>query len=131
TVSIDLKPPKQEPPKQVKMDADSGSPATGKILMFGGFGLATVGVGGGTVTGVMSMSKVSDIKNDCTNDKCLPSRACDIDSPTTLGSSSTIAIVVAGEGVVTGVVGLLMGSRGKAETTAAIHPSFNGVAGTF
>jgi len=131
TVSIELK--SKEPSKKVITTDDDpgGGNGTGKILTFGGFGLAIVGVGVGTVTGIMSMSKVSDIKNDCTNDKCLPSRASDIDSAKTLGNISTVAFVVAGAGVVTGVVGLLMSSRGKADTTAVIRPSFNGLAGTF
>jgi len=119
TVNIDLKEKPKEEPKVVKVDTSDPS-QTPKILMYGGFGLAAVGLGVGAVTGLMSMSQVDDIKGQCQEDKCPQSLASDIDDAKMLGNISTIAFVAAGVGVVIGVVGLVMSgsSHGKESSPA-------------
>jgi len=115
TVTIDLKPPKPAtPPPAASGDpaAEGSSPsALPKVLIYGGFGLGIVGVGIGSVTGLMSISQVSDVKKDCTNNVCLPSRAGDIDSAKSLGTISTIAFIAGGVGIGAGVIGLVLQSK--------------------
>ena len=120
--------------------------STGKILMFGGFGLAAVGAGVGAVTGIMSISKTGDIKDHCKDDKCTADQADAIDSATTLGNISTSAFIAGGVGAGVGVVGLLLMSKESKEAPAetpgssAFHPqhiravlgpSYAGIAGAF
>lgn len=135
---VDQAPP--PPPVAANTEESSGGGAASKVLMFGGFGVAAIGIGVGTVTGLMSMSKVDDIKQDCVGDKCLASRAGDIDDAKSLGNLSTIAFAVGGAGAVAGIVGLVM-SRGGSESKpepqtgararAVVGPSYVGLAGTF
>lgn len=145
TVAIDLTPTPvvAEKPVVQTTDEPSGGSSTGKVLMFGGFGVAAVGIGVGAVTGIMSMSKVDEIKQDCVGDKCLASRAGDIDDAKSLGNISTIAFAVGGVGAAVGIVGLIM-SSGSSEakpapgTTAharlvkpVLSPSYVGLSGSF
>lgn len=145
TVNIDLKDKPAEKPEPVKSDTGDGERQT-RILMFGGFGLAIVGIGVGAVTGFMSMSKVDEIKNDCRDDKCPASRATDIDDAKSLGNISTIAFAAGAVGAAVGVVGLIMMSGSKSESPPAgstahaqttlktrpiLSPAFLGLSGTF
>ncbi len=113
-VAIDLtaKPAVADKPAVQTTDepGGGGGSSTGKALMFGGFGVAVVGIGVGAVTGLMSMSKVDDIKQDCVGDKCLASRAGDIDDAKSLGNISTIAFAAGGVGAAVGIIGLIMSS---------------------
>jgi hypothetical protein len=122
TVTFDLKPPAAPPP------GDTGEPpptaeggggggnALPKVLLFGGFGLAAVGVGIGSVTGLMSISKVNDVKKSCNGDICPPGSEPEIDSAKSLGTISTIAFIAGGVGVAAGDAGLLMGNGTSTET---------------
>lgn len=150
TVSIDLKPQAaisggggttggggeaEQPP------SSSGGPsALPKVLVYGGFGLGIVGIGAGAVTGLMSISKVNDVKKDCANDVCPPARQGDIDSAKSLGTISTIAFIAGGVGVGAGIIGLVLQgkqSEGAAPTTAKVTvkpdvgPTWMGLHGTF
>lgn len=127
TVAIDLAapPPVAEPePVQVQTTDDPagrGSSAnTGKVLMFGGFGLAAVGIGIGAVTGLMSMSKVDEIKPDCVGDQCPESRAGDIDDAKSLGNISTIAFIAGGAFAAVGIVGVVMSNGHKDEAKPGV-----------
>lgn len=101
--------------------ASTSSSSLPKILIYGGFGLGIVGVGVGSVTGLMSISQVSDIKKDCTNNVCSQTRAGDIDSAKSLGTISTIAFIAGGIGVGAGVVGLVLQSK-QSSTEASPPP---------
>jgi hypothetical protein len=152
TVTIDLAAPvmvaeaePEQEPVQVQTTDDpaaSGSSSTGKVLMFGGFGLAAVGVGIGAVTGLMSMSKVDEIKPDCIGDQCPPSRAGDIDDARSLGNISTIAFIAGGAFATIGIIGLVMSSGHKDEAKPAVaakprrvgpvvSPTYVGLSGSF
>jgi hypothetical protein len=145
TVTVDLK---EKPPEVVKAAGPEEKPSTEKtnalpkILMFGGFGLAAVGVGVGAVTGLMSISKTNDLKDICTNDKCPVDKQGEIDDAKGLGNISTIAFIVGGVGVGAGIVGLVLSRKEKRELPAAaapqarlvrpiISPTYVGVSGTF
>ncbi|MBX3191209.1 MAG: hypothetical protein KF819_29700 [Labilithrix sp.] len=145
TVTIDLRAALPPPPvTEERAPAEGGGgDALPKILVFGGFGLAAVGIGVGSVTGLMSISKVDDVrKNSCNGgDACAPGSEAEIDSAKSLGTVSTIAFIAGGVGVAAGVIGILMGDGAKTETNAArvvtprvradVGPSWVGLSGTF
>jgi hypothetical protein len=125
TVTIDLKPSKAAGPVPPPPGGDetvsttSSSPSSlPKILIFGGFGLGIVGVGVGSVTGLMSISKVSDVKQGCPNNVCPTTSQGDIDSAKSLGTISTIAFIAGGVGVGAGIVGLVLQSKQSATESA-------------
>ncbi len=140
TVTVDLKPVMVV--EAVKpAESSTGSPLP-KILMFGGFGVGVVGFGVGTVAGLMSISKVSDVRKDCVGDVCKPGRQPDIDAAKSLGTVSTVAFVFGGAGIAAGVVGLVLSRKNAKEppagTTASavtigpdVGPTWLGAHGTF
>jgi|GEM_PF-513680 len=81
------------------------------VLVYGGFGLAVVGVGVGAVTGAMTLSKASDVEPQCANDICAPAARSDLDSANALATVSTIAFVAGAALAVAGVVGLFLPRR--------------------
>lgn len=110
-------------------------------LVYVGFGTAIVGIGVGTVTGIMTLSTASSLKDSCRDGKCPASAQSDIDSTSTTGAISTIGFAVGAAGLVVGVVGLVLsGKRGESALTAPtvtrtsglrILPTANGFAGSF
>lgn len=148
TIDLAAKPAALDTPAvQTTDEPGGGGSSTGKVLMFGGFGVAVVGIGVGAVTGLMSMSKVDEIKQDCVGDKCLASRAGDIDDAKSLGNISTIAFAAGGVGAAVGIIGLIMssGSSEAKPTPGVSHgtptharlvrpvlsPSYVGLSGSF
>lgn len=137
-----------EAPKPVSADA---TPKKFPVLAAVGFGVGVAGVAVGAVTGLMSLSKTSSLKEQCPNDQC-PSTTFNSDqfqsdksSASTLGTVSTIAFIVGGVGVAVGVVGLVLphktasvvktGSATKPTVSPWIAPTLGGSAaglvGTF
>jgi hypothetical protein len=102
-----------------------------------GFGLAGVGLLAGSITGAMTLSRASTIKEGCEGDRCPRSKSADIDSAKTLGLVSTISFAVAGVGATIGVVGLLMKPEkpkeeaGKVRVTPWLGLGSAGVVGQF
>jgi hypothetical protein len=92
------------------------------VLAYVGFGVGAVGVVAGTITGVITLSRASVLKQACTNGTCPPGAG--LDSTTTLGTVSTIAFAVAGAGVAVGVGALLFagGERPDARNGAWVRP---------
>lgn len=79
-----------------------------KALVYGGFGVAIVGIGVGSVTGLMSFGKVDDVKTKCGGTTCPPQYQADVESAKSLGTIATIAFVVGGIGAAAGIVGLVL-----------------------
>ena len=146
TVTIDLRPAaaRAEPEATPSAPARStGASQLPKILIFGGFGLGAVGLGVGAVTGLLSLSKVSDVKDQCTNDVCPANLQGDLDSAKSLGTVSTIAFVAGGIGVGAGIVGLVLqneqqsssetapGTSAKLTVRPDVGPTWMGLHGTF
>jgi hypothetical protein len=147
TVTFDLKPAVVGvPPKPEEPVVTSSSSSLPKILIFGGFGLGLVGIGVGSVTGLMSISQVSDLKQGCPNNVCRLTSQSDIDSAKSLGTISTIAFIAGGVGVGAGIVGLVLqskqstteeapppGASAKASLTVRpdVGPTWLGVHGSF
>jgi hypothetical protein len=127
---------KKAPPPPPSAPPAKDDNVASKVLVFGGFGLAAVGVGVGTVTGIMSIHKTNALKANCPNNACPAGSEDDIHSANLLGNLSTIAFVAAGVGAAAGVVGLVLsgGSSGQGTAThvrAVLGPSYAGITGAF
>ncbi len=118
----------QQPEQSAEPQGRSGG---SKVMIFGGFGLAAVGVIAGSVTGLMSMSKTSSIKSsgNCQTINGNPvcntnSEDSDISSAKTLATISTISFIAGGVGAAVGVIGLFVGggSSGEPASTSPAQP---------
>lgn len=88
-----------------------------KVLTYGGFGLAVVGLGVGTATGLMTYSSASSLQSQCESSICDPSAKSELGSALTLSTVSTISFVAAGVGLVAGIVGLTLPKTPARQTT--------------
>ncbi|MDI1450241.1 tetratricopeptide repeat protein [Polyangium sp. 6x1] len=80
-------------------------------------GLGAVGLGVGTVTGALSMAKVSDIRSRCQDEHCVSADRAAADQARTLGHVSTAAFVVGGAAAAAGVLLLVLRPGGGADKT--------------
>jgi hypothetical protein len=88
-------------------------------LLWVGLGVAVVGAAAGTVTGLVSMGKTSDVEGGCNADnKCPPSTHDALDGARMFATISTVSFIVAGAGAGVAVVALAMGRRPSAEQKA-------------
>lgn len=108
-----------------KSEAKPSTPADAKgsysPLLWVGVGVAVVGAAAGTVTGLVSMGKTSDVESGCgANNKCPPSTHDALDGARSFATISTVSFIVAGAGAGLAVVALVMGRRpSHAEATAS------------
>jgi hypothetical protein len=121
-VSVDLPAQAPPPPEAEAAPAEQPAPQPAtpapepfvftRAMVYGGFGLAGAGVVLGTITGIVSLSTTSGIKNsgNCVGDTCGPPEYGAISSANAMATISTVSFVAAGIGAVAGVVGLLMQS---------------------
>jgi hypothetical protein len=99
------------------------------VLAYAGFGVGIAGVVVGSITGIVSMSKTSSLKDQCPNGKCPPSVydsssfQSDLSSAKTMGTVSTISFIVGGVGIGVGVVALFLPSSASASATTAANKS--------
>jgi hypothetical protein len=101
-------PPPPPPPK--------GS-AIRKPLIYGGIGLAGVGVVAGAVTGLLSLSRTSGLKDTCPGKVCPPSAQGDVDASRTLATVSNISFGAALLGAGAALVGLVVLDAPSARAT--------------
>lgn len=112
------------------------------VLVFGGLGLAVVGLAVGGVTGALTLSKAGDVKTQCANGVCDPTAKGDLDSANSLATISTVGFAVGGAGVLLSVVGLLLPpshvetsqralQSGERRTSVWLGPGGMGVRGSF
>jgi hypothetical protein len=107
------------------------------ILPFVAFGVGAVGIGVGTVTGLIVGSKSSDLSSNCRGDGgCPSSQESTLSSAETMATVSTIGFIVGGVGVAAGVVLLLTGGASKsAARQPGVRPligaGYAGLDGTF
>lgn len=130
-------------PEPPPVSSDAGSSPSPDVLVYAGFGAAALGVTIGTVTGIMTLSKASDLDEVCRGDRCPPSAQGDLDSVSTTGTISTVSFIVGAIGAGVGVYGLLTSgkkpqaasSANTASASQAPHTKFFltpfGLSGTF
>jgi hypothetical protein len=122
-VAIDVPPGAKTSEPVASVPGGGGSGGSRSPLVYAGFGVAVVGVAVGSVTGVLTLSKASDLKGACASDgRCPPARQSDLDASSTTGTISTVAFVVAGVGVAVGVIGLALGKSTPASATVGVAP---------
>jgi hypothetical protein len=125
-----LVPVKKVAPKPIVSPQPRPAPATSPLVWIG-FGIAGVGIATGAVTGAMSLSKASSVKDQCDDTRCPRTVQSDLDSGKTLGTVSTIAFGVGIVGLAIGVVGLVSGGRSteapKAASKSFVTPYFGGL----
>ena len=112
-------------------------------LVYAGFGTAAAGLVVGSITGILTLSKASALKDACREGRCPAASQSDLDSASATGTVSTVAFVIGGVGVAAGVIGIFMsgraaeapagsGSSGRAALPGLrIVPTVNGVRGSF
>jgi hypothetical protein len=130
-VTINLPPPPPEGATSAKgkdgkpTDGTAGGGKKTSPLVYAGFGVAGAGLLIGGITGVLVLSKKSDLQSGCTNSQCPPSQYSKLDGANTMATISTIGFIAAGVGAAVGVVGLVISPKAdKSETKAARGPSF-------
>ena len=113
----------KEPPKKViglSLDesASGERTSTANVLIYGGFGLAVVGIIAGGTTGALAFSKAGEVKDQCENNICDPAAESDLNSTRSMAMISNISFAVAGAGAILGIVGLaLPRTRGPTAST--------------
>lgn len=138
SITFDLTPPPRAAtpaPVVVAAPPSAPPPSTSRlptVLVVGGFGAGAIGLGLGSVTGILSLSKVSAIKKDCSAEVCPASRQSDLDSARSLGAMSTVAFIVGGAGLAAGIVGLLLApSKDSPRAALDVGPTGVGAHGWF
>lgn len=148
TVTIDLAKKIVAPPPVVDEPeaATPSKPGSGwKIVMWSGFAVGAVGVGVGSVTGIMAFSKTSDVEGKCpTPTTCPRAEQSNLDSARSMGTISTVMFIVGGAGIGVGILGLVMSNKSNGDTvppssaaTARVRvrpevgPTWMGLSGSF
>jgi hypothetical protein len=111
TNAAELQPPPGEP-------SVPGPRARWNPLVYGGLGIAAVGVVVGSITGLMAVSRLSSVKDQCNGSTCPTSVDGDLQSVRALGDVSTISFAAAGTGAAVGIVAAFLWPR-RAQTTGA------------
>ncbi len=101
-----------------------------------GAGVAVVGLGVGTVTGILALGKSSTVKKECSGTTCPKSAQSDVDSGRTDATISTIGFVAGGVGVAVAAVGWFVLSKpASGSSHPTVTPAFGanwlGASGTF
>jgi hypothetical protein len=127
-LTVTLTPQPTEPPPtptapETPATVTSHSPT---VITWVGVGLAGAGVIAGTVTGVLSLSKKSALKNECPNDVCGPGNS-DYSAANTFATVSTIGFIAAGVGAAVAVVTLIVGHQEPAAAPAEAPPAESGL----
>jgi hypothetical protein len=98
-------------------------------LTYGGIVVGGIGLVVGSVTGLMTLSKASTVKNDCKTMTCTkPDDISALNSGNSLATVSTIGFAVAGAGAVVAVVSLIVGHKAAEPAPASAPPSDSDVA---
>jgi hypothetical protein len=99
--------PGPQQPETETAEATSHSPT---VLTYTGIGVGAAGLIAGTITGLMSMSKTSALKNECVKNHCSSGHGLsDYNAATTLATVSDVAFAVGAVGAGLAVVTILMG----------------------
>ena len=94
-----------------------------------GFVVGGVALGVGAITGLVAMAKKSTLSDECTNKICGPANYDTLDSANTLATVSTVAFVIGGLGIATGIIATV--TAPKSSSAAAPLPKQNAAAKAF
>jgi hypothetical protein len=103
--------------------ASSQQAGSSKVPAVIAFTIGGAGVAVGAVTGVMSLGKVSELRDHCPSNVCAPSEQSTLDNGKMLATVSTIGFIAGGVGIGAGVTLLLLGHPKHAETSASVDVS--------
>jgi hypothetical protein len=99
------------------------APIGDRTLLFVGFGAACLGAAVGAVAGIASISYTKSAENGCSGGRCPPATHDDLWTAHTFATVSNVSIVVAGMGVVAGIIGLLQQPKtARPALVAALTP---------
>lgn len=117
--------PKPRPPARPVSVETREEPGWRKPAMVGAFALGGAGIVVGSVTGIMAMTKHSELVSDCPNRTCGPDQQSSYNDFRTMSTVSTIGFAVGGVGLGTGMVLLLLKPKASIEQqpTALNHRS--------
>jgi hypothetical protein len=105
------------------------------IVTWVGLGVAVVGAGVGTVTGILALGKSGNVKDACVGLSCPESARPDVEDGRTVATISTIGFIAAGAGVALAAVGYFVlskpSSSNQASNRAVVSFSPMGLRGTF
>jgi hypothetical protein len=134
-------PPPPEPVAPTPQPAAPTAPVEGHrsyLLPAIAFGVGGAGLVIGGVTGLLMLSKQSDLTASCPNRVCGPSRYGDLDTANMFATISTVSFIVGGVGVAVGVIALLVGKPSAPEPAPAtarvvpwVGPGSAGLSGSF
>jgi hypothetical protein len=82
------------------------------------FGVGALGLGVFAVTGSLALARSNELRSTCTNGLCPASEQASLDAARTLGTVASVGAVVAGVGVATGAVILLVARPGENDRRA-------------
>ena len=120
--SVPATKPQPEPTEPADSSAaisDAGTEKPGiPTYAYVGFGVGGLGLVVGSITGVMALSKASDLEDTCGGTRCPPEEQDDIDSGKSLATVSNVGFVLAVLGAGVGVYGLVW-DRGPTASTAS------------
>jgi hypothetical protein len=116
--------------------ADAGSKSDGKVMRTAGFvslGAGAVGIGIGTVFGIMALGKKSQIDSNpaCQDERCAPSQQSKVDSYNTARTVSSVGFIAGGVLAGLGVVLVVAAPKGAPRTEAWVSPNAAGLRGSF
>ena len=83
------------------------------------FGVGALGLGVFAVTGSLALARSNELRSTCTNGLCPASEQQSLDAARTLGTVASVGAVVAGVGVATGAVILLVARPGEHDRRAS------------
>jgi hypothetical protein len=141
TATLDFTGAPETPPAATAASAgesekDEGPPSDGKALRTAGYislGAGAVGVGIGTVFGIMALGKKSqlDDNEDCADQTCAPAQEDSVDAYNTRRHVSSAGFIVGGVLAGVGVVLVLAAPSGKPRAEAWFSPNAAGLRGRF
>jgi hypothetical protein len=135
-VALEIPPAPTEgpPPPPPPPPGGETTPSGGRSpLVYAGFGTAIVGIGVGTVTGILTLSKAGSLKDTCRDERCPPSAQSDLDGASATGAISTVAFAIGAAGLAVGIVALVLdkGPTPAASARIVVSPTGAGLRGTF
>lgn len=112
-------PSKTEPVKIVPHDEPATRSTLRTPLVWGGFGLATVGIVVGSVAGLVSLKHSAALDDHCEGFTCDKGATDDLSTARSWARVSNVSFVIAGVGAVAGVIGWML-PDGRGTVTAGL-----------